>query len=361
MIVHYNPYLISKLPKQEIEKYQDFFVPDFENVLEKYKEQTKLLGSFIFSSFQSTIDRTNKSEHILKIKNLYPIVDYDPNFNKPFQELCLERAKYLLSLNKIINVFWSGGLDSTNVLFSLLAYRKHKDQIIVQMNYNSILESGYIFDTFIKPNFLYNIEVFKLENINFNENEIYLTGHPADLLGWIGIHKNTMDIFSKNKENLKNDNDYREHLDDSILNWMTPSIEAFPKPIKTVSDLLWFWGFNYRWQNQGMCPFHVIRNDNLKEKYHDTVFGFYDNEDFQRWSMSNTETDFSQTDSKSFIKKTIYNLGGPKTENYIKNKHRTPSSYMNWNRNYLFTKENYENVYVSDEVMINAYGVYNGK
>jgi len=353
MILHYNMYLFANLPKQELEKYEKYLNPNFETILEETKNATSCITPNIINSFQTCIDRTNTTEHPLKIKNLYPHIKYDPNFQKTFAEICFERANYLLAQNKTINVYWSGGLDSTTMLFVFLQQKKYKDQVVVHMNYNSILESGYVFETFIKDNFVYNLSTVKTENLVFNKNEIYLTGHPADQISF-GGHVST--YFNRNLKNLKPDNDFRDHIDENLYNWMKRPIYASPKPIKTVSDLSWFWGFNYRWQNACLCLFHLIRNSNLGDEYREVVRGFYDNYDFQKWSMRGAEVDISNIHSKPYMRNLIYSIGGEQISDYVKNKNRNPSTYVNYNRNYLFTDENFKNVYVSDEIVRKVYG-----
>ena len=353
MILHYNMHLFSNLPKEELVKYEKYLNPNFENILKYQKYATQCIKPSIFNSFQTCIDRSDATEHPLKVTNLYPHIQYDPNFNKSFANICFERAKYLLEQNKTINIYWSGGLDSTTMLFVFLQQRKYKEQIVVYMNYNSILESGYVFETFIKDNFLYKLSTVKTENLFFNKDEIYLTGHPADQISF-GSHVNT--YFNKNLENLKPDSDFKNHVDENLYNWMKPSIENFSKPIKTVSDFSWFWGFNYRWQNACLCLFHLIRNSNLGKEYREVVRGFYDNDDFQRWSMRGAEIEINNMNSKPYMRNLIYSIGREQISDYVKNKNRNPSTYVNYNRNYLFTDENFKNVYVSDEIVRKVYG-----
>ena len=85
---------------------------------------------------------------------------------------CIE----LLSTGKQINVAWSGGIDSTFVLFSLYNYANDKSQISVYGTYNSIIESGDLFDRFIKNRiniFLSNFKQY-LENISIDDINNYI-------------------------------------------------------------------------------------------------------------------------------------------------------------------------------------------
>lgn len=348
MVIHYNPFILKYLPEKYVSNYSEFLHSDFINFRKDYVQKTDCISDWIYKAFQSFIDRTNSSENLVKVVNLYPHVEYDNFFVKSFEDLCLQRAKTLLEENRKINVYWSGGLDSTAVLFTFLQTRKNKDQIHVIMNYNSILESGYVFDTFIKDNFNFTIETVRLGKIHFNSDEIYLTGHPADQISYVNA-KNT-NLMLINREEMKSSSSYENHIDEKTFSFFEKSLEKFPKKIKTVSDFLWFAGFNYRWQNACLAPFHIIANNNLKENYRSVVRGFYDNEDFQKWSMCNTEKDPEDRDSKIYEKKLIRKFAGPEIEDYVKHKKRTPSVYVNYDRKYLLTTDKFENIYITDDI-----------
>ena len=355
MLIHYNNLALHNLPDRYIEKYSEYLKPNFKEKLEDWKQKTVSLESTILNSFQSFIDRTETIEHYVNIKNLFPVPKYDPNFSKTWETLCNERAQYLLSQNKIINVFWSGGLDSTNLLMFLIANAKDRNQIVVQLNYNSIIESGYIFDTFIKPNVKYNIDVARIKPLLFNENEIYVTGNPADQISYVDANNKRWGNIFINKENMNIDSKIENHLRQNTYDFMKPSIDKYEKKIETVRDLLWFVGFNYRWQNACLCPLFLVNNTNLRENYSKVVIGFYDNDEFQQWSMADHERD-NNPNSKIYIRKSLMKLCGDNIEPYAMHKQRTPSFYVNYNRKYLFTTDKYENIYMDDELVSLIYG-----
>ena len=68
------------------------------------------------------------------------------------------------------------------------------------------------------------------------------------------------------------------------------------------------------------------------------------------------ESIIDNMNSKPYMRNLIYSIGGEQISDYVKNKNRNPSTYVNYNRNYLFTDENFKNVYVSDEIVRKVYG-----
>ena len=84
-------------------------------------------------------DRSGTIPHYLNIDNSKSPIPTADNFNLSFAEVVEKRAKELLALGKPINISWSGGLDSTFILFTLYHYANDKSQIKVYGTYSSII------------------------------------------------------------------------------------------------------------------------------------------------------------------------------------------------------------------------------
>jgi hypothetical protein len=331
MVINYNPYLIGSLPRSYFEDtYSQYLSSNYSR--EKLDKEISILKSLdAYKQYQTFIDRTKTRDHFLDIKILYPMPS--AGSSDSFDLICSDTVLSILNENKKINIYWSGGLDSTNMLMCFLYHQPEKHQVKVLMNYNSIIESGYVFDTFIKNNFDYEIVLPKIhenEDIFFNQDEIYLTGQPADLMGKSYLSKNVTD-------------EMMDSFSDVILN--------SPKPIKNKDDFGWFIGFNYRWQTCCLASFHVVRNSNLKENYPEVVRAFYNSISFQRWSINNNRADYN----KQFMKENILLFGGKQIKEYTVNKKRTPSMYGGYKRNYLLTTDKFENIYVDKQIIDKIY------
>lgn len=115
--------------------------------------------SFVFRIFGTKepciIDRTNTLRTPVVIKNVCPIPVFSP-MKRPFEELCNERARELLmradALGSSIYVLWSGGIDSTLVLVSLLknASTAQKKNIVVLLSEESIGENPRFYQEHIR-------------------------------------------------------------------------------------------------------------------------------------------------------------------------------------------------------------------
>lgn len=369
MIVNYNLFLIDNLPEGYLEeKYPQYLSPTYtRKKMQDHLRLQKRIGTL--KNYQSWIDRTGNEEHFLDIKLMFPMPERDVNFRKSFGEISMETAEAALKENRKINIYWSGGLDSTNILLTFLALNKHKDQVKVLMNYNSVIESGYLFDTYVKPNFEYEIGVPRLEDddIYFNKDEIYFTGQPNDQLGCsvisdiVGILKtkklfahtnqfNNLDTIYKDERG-RGVNRFEDHLYDKDVKFFEKVVASSPCPIHTLEEFIWYIGFNYRWQSASFAPFHVIHNANLREEYPDVLRAFYNTNDFQQWGINKYEVD----DRKNFVRKYLNKIIGDNIVDYTTHKKRTPSFYCSYKRNYLFTTDTFENIYVEDSIVKDIY------
>jgi hypothetical protein len=302
-----------------------------------------------FSKDYFLCDRTNSIPHFLDIDySCYPIPTKTQTITD-FSSIVKYRCLELLSLNKPINVCWSGGLDSTFVLFSLLHYANDKEQIRVYGTYNSIIESGDLFDKYIKNNIKYKIKVNTSSEYNFDSSEdaIYVTGAMSNQLFIPGLsYNNNRDCLLQFKDgkNIENSADLPYHgvLTESCVQFLNPSIINSIKPIITLQDLRWYINFNFTWYN--VLTYSLVGLDKHKS---DKVHAFFNSEDFQLWSMFNkdipTKTgDYS--DERWQIREAITEYIGDTF--YSKNKKKQTSVLSKLPHNWLYLLNNYTNIYI---------------
>jgi hypothetical protein len=290
-------------------------------------------------------DRTGAIPHFLNIDSEYSKIPTGV-CTKSFREIAEERAKYIVSLDKPINVSWSGGLDSTFVLFCLYNFAKDKDQIRVHGTYNSVIESGYIFDRYIKDRIKYRIKVNPLHRNNYEQGELYITGQPSNLLFQPSLpYKSQRDTILKISNTdfiIKNSKrPYEDVIEEDVLNFLKPSIDRIGRPIKTLQDLRWFINFNFCWYSN--IAHHSIGVNNTN------IIPFYDTEEFQLWSIHNNDNptkigDYS--DERWQIRELIAEYTGNSL--YARNKRKNLSVMSPVDTNWLFLLNDYSNFYVED-------------
>ena len=301
-----------------------------------------------FGKFSCLVDRTASIEHFLDIDYSYSPIPINPNFNLDFHTITKNRCIELLSLGKQINVSWSGGLDSTYVLFSLYEYANDKSQIKVYGTYNSIIESGDLFDKFIKNRIDYSIKPNYTSYTKYNDdNCIYVTGNMSNQLFTPGLSYNKnrdcilefKDISFVGDQDKPNsyiikyaDRPYKEIVTDECLEFLTPSILNSPKPINTLQELRWYAIFTDTWYSVLTTPFV-----GLDKERNERITSFFNTEDFQLWSIHNndpvTKTG-DYTDERWQIREAISDYIG---DNYFsKNKKKFTSVMSPLRSNWLY-------------------------
>lgn len=253
---------------------------------------------------------------------------------KSFEDICAKRASEITqdtSSGKDIRVLWSGGIDSTVALISLIKNLKNKDQLSrlkVLLSEESINE----FSSFYKDEIKNRIE-YKLIKSNIfdyiNDDEIYVTGEHGDqLFGSDKLkyaviteeayrpYEDVLEYFISRK--LGTEKHTRE-----IIEYLNPQLKNSPINIQSYYDYLWWMNFSLKWQNvslrliAGLDKSHEILNKNF--------FHFFQSIDFQNWSISNHDKKIKKewNSYKYIAKEYIYSFH--KNFDYLINKEKEPS------------------------------------
>lgn len=219
-----------------------------------------------------------------------------PNHNKSFAELADERALQLKQLPGTVFVMWSGGIDSTVVLTSILRTWAPGDlsKLVVLCNNDSIKEN---------PNFFKMIAskgvTIKSSSANFEQYLKYgyiVTGElgdqtfGSDIVGacvreygdsainmpWQELAPKIFDKFSS------------DHGPAAFENYKHIVTEA-PFELVTTQDFFWWLNFTQKWQHVKYRSLCVANWKNPKETFKN-LFHFFDTVDFQVWSIHNHHT-----------------------------------------------------------------------
>lgn len=271
----------------------------------------------IFSQNISAIDRTNTVIFPLKTKIL-PFMEMPKlvPLNKTFGDICDERAVELMNKakqsGKKLAIMYSGGIDSTTILCSLLkncSKQDLKDHVVVLLSHVSINEN---------PNFYYDHVIRYFECVSSyrfplflgNDDYIFMSGENADqLFGSQVIGEYTkMYPFSDMQKSI-------DEVKDRIIDWMEIKVkdrktatywfeklkqiaDAAPIPIDTAYKFFWWINFTTKWQSVYVRILAFGQNTNsikLEENY----TTFFSPPDFQLWSMNNSDTLAGDSPSKS--------------------------------------------------------------
>jgi hypothetical protein len=341
MIVYYNVHHVSNLIEHNLDAIENspFLAKDFDKKIFDTYDKIGL------NRFNAVYDRTNSLPHFLNIsKDLHPIPSHV--VNDSFFEVSKRRAKELLDLGQPINVMWSGGIDSTYILFILRHFANDPDQVRIYGTYNSIIESGDMFDRRLKNEFKYHIDVSKRNDLKYQEPGIYVSGMcgnqlfgPTDDMfatGGTAMFHHTLGTPETIYESYTN-------VNPEILEFLDPIIKSSPKKIETVADLRWLCIFNLDWYT-ALYEHKVLLNKPTADKIH----GFFNSEDFQSWAI-NTKEPFTKirgnpNTHRWQMREILSDMFGEK--HYADNKSKKISNFSLAEPNWLFLLENGDNVFL---------------
>jgi len=276
-----------------------------------------------------------------KSNPIFAATELVPNHEK-LSILLDRRANELLDKGLRIAVMWSGGIDSTCVLSSLIKHTKSLDQILVYHTDKCIEENPEFYKNFIQG----KIECRDTTTLNvtneFLQTHIVTHGDPGDCL--YGPSMPMYQYLLSDNRHLLSWKDNKNLIVQGITNrgsskefaeWYTNKVsdnilEVGLDGIKTISDWWWWHYYNLKWEFSLLRPFFDTRSAEKRptitqetlQKYSDGTF--YNTDYFQSWSYTNLER-LCRDPSKHKIDAKSYILELDGNQEYFDNKRKSES------------------------------------
>jgi hypothetical protein len=320
-------------------------------------------------------DRTNTIKSPFNIK-LLPGFEL-PTYEKTtisYGECCELRAKQLLEhaekTNRELCIFYSGGIDSTCVVVSMLkvATKSQKKLINIMMSFESYCENKDFYENYISNN-LKIIPSHSFVNTIGDPKYICVTAEGNDQLfgSWMMqqliirygekeivhdelTHSKLMKYLNSPSNTLQQTEHYVNLLEQITLN--------APVKIDTMSKFLWWCNLTLKWQ----CVYFrilslVSAKTRMYVKPEDNYFMFFSTKEFQLWSMNNSDEHIYDTlkTYKYICKEYIFDFD--KNENYKLNKIKIGSLPKICNRKPMAmaidSNMNYYDIVPDSELLLN--------
>lgn len=249
----------------------------------------------------SLIDRSEfiLSPYNFKIKRPWRLPPGTISLEKFFENRVHDYCQH----NVIINLFWSGGIDSTAVIVAFLNHCSNLDQIRIVYTSASCQEHPKFFKLLTEQ--FPQIEKVRLDLYNFMSitlDGLAVTGDPADqLVGCLtpdsAYCSDTSILFQPWKDFVNKQGG--TNLVEFVEQW----VSAAKKPITTVMDIRW-WNYMQTHVQGDMVRVNVALKNLCHEHQWDA--GFYDCYEFEDYVYHHTHQLGNFDSFKNFLKSYIY-------------------------------------------------------
>lgn len=266
-----------------------------------------VLGRFMLDSWRMigrvlTCSRLKYRPDILRFRPVaLPVADLGRDYTLSFEDTCDWRAEDVIAFCELsgqahINLMWSGGIDSTVALVSLLktGRRDILDRVQIVLSEHSIAEYPWFYHNFIDGAFAV-IDAATTLYDRFYEDSIVVTGEFGDQIfgsdlvelvaqvtGWEAIksadYKDTVMAYFTHCAG--------KEAAARFFSLYQPIVHESPIPIRNAFDFLWFWNFSQKFQSVGYRGLLYSSPENIKRNA-GRIFNFFESPHFQAWSLAN--------------------------------------------------------------------------
>jgi hypothetical protein len=258
-------------------------------------------------------------------------------FDRVIESIAEQFCNYASDSGKRVYVCWSGGIDSTSILVSILkvASGEFLKNLTVLYSEQSFLENAYFFSQFIDGKLqCENIDTFIVTPENYDKI-IMVDGEAGNqIMGQTSIHKliyaGRLDLLNQPWRSIKDINQLLLGGTNFAVDMIKESIQHAPVPIETGCDFIWWTNFNFKFDDvllrkalnytQNLTPAQSL------DFYNHGLYRFYAQPEMQIWSMlaKDLRRESSKYMPKYIPKKYIFDFDH--NEFYFSNKSEEGSS-----------------------------------
>lgn len=227
------------------------------------------------------------------------ITNNETNFEVVMDSLAEEFVQLVEQTNKTPYVCWSGGIDSTTILVSILkvASAEFLKKMVVLHSENSIKENSYFYYNYIDKKLITgDIDKFIVDENNYNQILVADGEAGNQCMGQNSVQKlmynNQYELLNGPWRDLTNLKDLAIGGTDFSIQLIKDSIEYSPVPIETGFDFLWWLNFNFKFDDVLVrkIPYYTSKLTPIQTKtfFEESLFRFFAHPKMQMWSMLST-------------------------------------------------------------------------
>ena len=284
------------------------------------------------------IDRTMTFQMPLNFEIRVPLTEISPR-TQTYDDACNSRAIEIINLAEQLDlkiyVMWSGGVDSTTVLSSLLANSSIDQQkrFIILLSQPSIKENLNYFKNFILGKLTYESSVNFVDLLT--SGDIIVHGECQDQLYMIQggryYTEEEVDIpvTPKSIKELILDNSYFDQsMIDDYIHLMKESAGSVGIELEKAWEYIWWNSFCFGIQSNDIRTFQFVESDVLSPKLlSQNIITFFHTSKFDQWAMQRVQNNKDMPSINASYKKEAkeYIFAFDKNKEYFDKKKKVDS------------------------------------
>jgi len=243
------------------------------------------------------------------------------NINLSFEDVCDRVAQELIDRvnesDRTLLLLWSGGIDSTVILVSLLKQNIDRSRLRILLTKESREEHPRFFENYINEKLNWQDTLEFTRGQHTRENFYTVSGVLGDQLfggGSAGIFRNRYPGESRPWRTCRSE--ICEILvPDSpkaaawFLAELERNIESQPRDIVTTDDFFWWFNFNFKWRETAIRSSYNIDlwgdnrhcNPDCLKNYLKNNVTFFGHELFQLWSLATENKNIDKQQCRDYI------------------------------------------------------------
>jgi hypothetical protein len=224
----------------------------------------------------------------------------EENFDNVIDSIAEKFCNEVVESGRTPYMSWSGGIDSTSILVSLLKIGNADflKKLIVLCNKNSIKENPYFYYRFIDQKLqTQDTNTLIIDSSNFDKIVIVDGEAGNQCMGWRSIHVHSyyqnFDFLDQSWRTVSDLTTAIPGSNEFTVQLIKDSIDHAPIDIKTVYDFIWWANFNFKFDNV-LIRKVLSYTENLTAQqtqmfYNQSLYRFYAQPNMQIWSMISTD------------------------------------------------------------------------
>ncbi|MFN7728007.1 MAG: hypothetical protein ACK5P7_02500 [Bdellovibrio sp.] len=314
-----------------------------------------------FSRAISRLRHNNDLFHFARASEYLPDLIAQTKSAPAWADICAERALDLLKMDREhFYISYSGGIDSTVALASILANCEAHDikRLRIILSHESIRENPTFFQRYVSRLPLFS-SFTNISGLLIATNSVLVTGELGDQLFGSDILARGAEFFGQ--ESLFKS--YEEFVPlyltlvgkqvgtdraGQLFERIRPIVHESPFPIKTTHDFFWWYNFSQKWQYVKF-RFTEKAHWDLGARYGSHVIHFFDDPDFQKWSILNHDLKLfgNWSNYKFAAKEYLFNFTKDSSQRNLLKVQSLKNNYM-YTRKRVAIAENYDELTYED-------------